>query len=354
MNKCDIMFLTIPLSERNTEMQQNNNGLYISLDGNTVHRYILNESTLEQIEDTTIEDELISTLEIDTSTYVTMVDYIEDLTELPDGERYGEIYEDQVEKVVNKALETAEEIKINDVIMGQLLKASILNVFSEPDDGTAMYWLNIMNNVVYAMKEPLYFRAEMYRFLKENSECDDIDKWFEKCIFADTDLFSRSYELKYAKKDLKGLKPELIKMYFFQSYAEYYSFLLINFAQMKKKVRICQCCGKFFIPKTKRITLYCDRAILLNGRTCKQVAPKLMQKYLKSKDAVLEEYERAKNRNYKRVERFENKLSSKPTDRDLKFSQYDSWMHRMSSAKTMYLQGKLKSDEFLKLIHELD
>lgn len=91
-------------------MQKNNNRLYISLDGNTVHRYILNESTLEQIEDTTIEDELISTLEINTSTYVTMVEYIEDLTELPDGERYGEIYEDQVETVVNKALETAEGI----------------------------------------------------------------------------------------------------------------------------------------------------------------------------------------------------------------------------------------------------
>lgn len=335
-------------------MQQNNNGIYISLDGNIVHRYILNESALEQIEETAIEDELISALEIDTSTYEMMVEYIEDLTELPDGERYGEIYEAQVENVVNKAFETAEEIKINDIIMGQLLKASILNVFSEPDDGTAMYWLNIMNRVIYALKEPLYFRAEMYRFLKENSECDDLDKWFEECIFADTDLFSRSYELKYAKKGLKGLKSELIKMYFFQSYVEYYSFLLINFAQMKKKVRICQCCGKFFIPKTKRITLYCDRVILLNGRTCKQVAPKLMQKYLKRNDAILDEYERAKNRNYKRVERFENKLSSKPTGRDLKFSQYDSWMHRMSSAKTMYLQGNFNAEEFLLLIHELD
>ncbi len=120
-------------------MQRNNNGLYISFDGNTVHRYILNESTLEQIEDSTIENELISTLEINASTYETMVEYIVDLTELPDGEHYGEIYEDQVENVLNKALETAEEIKVNDIIMGQLLKASVLNVFSEPDDGTAMY-----------------------------------------------------------------------------------------------------------------------------------------------------------------------------------------------------------------------
>lgn len=335
-------------------MHQNNNGIYISLDGNAVHRYIINESVLEQIEDSTIEDELISALEINTSTYEIMVEYIENLTELTDGEHYGEIYEVQVENVVNKSLETAEEIKVNDIIMGQLLKASVLNVFSETDDGTAMYWLKFMNNVIYALREPLYFRAEMYRFLKENSECDDLDKWFEECIFADTDLFSRSYELKYAKKALSGLKPELIKMYFFQSYAEYYSFLLINFAQMKKKVRICQCCGKFFIPKTKRITLYCDRAILLNGRTCKQVAPKLMQKYLKRNDAILDEYERAKNRNYKRVERFENKLSRKPTGKDLKFSQYDSWMHRMSSAKTMYLQGNLNAEKFLLLIHELD
>ena len=91
-----------------------------------------------------------------------------------------------------------------------------------------------------------------------------------------------------------------------------------------------------------------------NGRTCKQVAPKLMQKYLKSNDTILDEYERAKNRNYKRVERFENKLSDKPHGKDLLFSRYDSWMLRMSSAKTMYLQGKLNADKFLKLIHELN
>ncbi|MCI8777294.1 MAG: hypothetical protein HFK00_07915 [Oscillospiraceae bacterium] len=335
-------------------MQQNNNGLYIYLEGNTIHRYILNESVLEQIEDTTIEDELISTLEIIASTYEMMVEYVEGLTELPDGEHYGEIYKDQVETVINKALETAEEIKVNDIIMGQLLKASVLNAAFESDNGTAMNWLNLMNDVVYAMKEPLYFRAEMYHILKENSEYDNLDKWFEECVFTDDDLFSRSYKLKYAKKDLKGLKPELIKMYFFQSYAAYYSFLIINFAQMKKKVRICQCCGKFFIPKTKRITLYCDRVITSNGNTCKQVAPKLMQKYLKSKDAILDDYERAKNRNYKRVERFENKLSNKPAGRDLTFSQYNSWMHKMSSAKTMYLQGKLNSEGFSALIHELD
>lgn len=68
-----------------------------------------------------------------------MIKYIEDLTELPDGEHCGEIYEDQVEKVINKALETAEEIKVNDIIIGQLLKSSVLNVFYEPDDGTALY-----------------------------------------------------------------------------------------------------------------------------------------------------------------------------------------------------------------------
>jgi len=39
---------------------------------------------------------------------------------------------------------------------------------------------------------------------------------------------------------------------------------------------------------------------------------------------------------------------------DLTFSRYDSWMYRMSSARTMYLQGKLNADELLNMIHELD
>lgn len=152
-------------------MHQNNNGLYISFNGNTIHRYIHNESTLEQIEDITIEDELISTLKINTSTYITTVEYIENLTELPDEKRYGEIYEDQIEKVVNRALETTEEIMVNDIIMGQLLKTSVLNVFSKSNNGTDMHWLNIMNGVIYSLKETYYILKTILLLYEQCMQC---------------------------------------------------------------------------------------------------------------------------------------------------------------------------------------
>lgn len=63
---------------------------------------------------------------------------------------------------------------------------------------------------------------------------------------------------------------------YFDSLQSYFSFLIMKFLSSKHKVVRCSCCGKFFIPKTKRETLYCDR-IAKNGRTCKQVGPALSE-----------------------------------------------------------------------------
>ncbi|MCH5209236.1 MAG: hypothetical protein J1F04_10140, partial [Oscillospiraceae bacterium] len=60
---------------------------------------------------------------------------------------------------------------------------------------------------------------------------------------------------------------------------------------------------KFFVPKSNRKEVYCDR-IIYNGKSCKEIAPKLLRKVKQQDDSVLKEYELAKNRNYKRVERY--------------------------------------------------
>jgi len=64
--------------------------------------------------------------------------------------------------------------------------------------------------------------------------------------------------------------------------------MLLHFTQLGKPIRSCQCCGRFFVPKTKKIALYCDRVITSDGKTCKQVAPKLMQKLKKQQDTLID------------------------------------------------------------------
>ena len=76
---------------------------------------------------------------------------------------------------------------------------------------------------------------------------------------------------------------------------EYYILLINKFLEMKPNVQRCKCCGNFFVTKTKRKTLYCDRALYKGGKTCKDIAPKAMQKYLAKNDEIIKAYDRAKN-----------------------------------------------------------
>ena len=56
----------------------------------------------------------------------------------------------------------------------------------------------------------------------------------------------------------------LSETYFFNRFDDYYAFMLLHFTQLGKPVRSCQCCGRFFVPKTKKITLGLIIALVLS------------------------------------------------------------------------------------------
>lgn len=118
------------------------NGIYVVLDGNTVHRYLCHHSALSPLADTTVDEELISMLATNSSNYEYICDYIATLSELEGGENFGIISEEQVSEVIDKALEVAAAIMENDDIMGELLYADILNTTNIPDDGTANFFFS--------------------------------------------------------------------------------------------------------------------------------------------------------------------------------------------------------------------
>ncbi len=64
---------------------------------------------------------------------------------------------------------------------------------------------------------------------------------------------------------------------------------------------------------------------------------------------VVEEFDRAKQRMYKRYERAEfiNKESSK---KDLSYGEYYQWLDQAVKARDDYLAGKLSEEEALKVI----
>lgn len=96
--------------------------------------------------------------------------------------------------------------------------------------------------------------------------------------------------------------------------------------------------------------MYCDR-VLKDDKTCKDLGPALKHKLQAQNKKVVEEFDRAKQRMYKRYERAldPNKKASK---RDLSYAEYYEWLENAAEARGAYLAGKLSEKDALKAIRE--
>ena len=326
------------------------NGIYLSLNGDSAVRIISENGLKIQTDVIKIADELLGELEFNLSTYEEAVEHITELSE-PQGEFGEELSEQQFAKVSELALEVADGVRENDLPAGVLLRATIENLLDVPDDGTAMYFLITMNNVIDALREPMHTQYNLYKYLRQCHKFDTPKEWLENSVLRDKDFFRREYWCEFVNYDLFTSEPNLSQVFFFNNYSDYYVFLFLQFAELQKRVLECPCCGKFFVPQSNRKVVYCDR-IIYNGKSCKEIAPKLLRKVKQQDDSVFKEYELAKNRNYKRVGRYENADSDSKV-MQMEFSQYKAWLERAGAAKKLYLQGKVSAEEFRAIIQEL-
>ena len=137
----------------------------------------------------------------------------------------------------------------------------------------------------------------------------------------------------------------------FRSIKNYFQFLLINYLNSNPNVARRFCCGQYFIPKTRKTTLYCDR-VISNGKTCKEVAPAIKHKIAVDIDPVLKAFERTKQKMYKRYERAAYALKQLP--KGISIEKYWDWSEAASAARDKYLKGELTAEEALKIIEVND
>lgn len=322
------------------------NGIYLSVDGDDAVRVIIENSTKIQTDRIKISEELIGELEYDLSNYEIVLEHIIEKTEPLDD--IGAYSEEQLTDVSDAALELADGVRENDLASGVLLRATVNRLLDFEDDGTAMCLMTTMSNIVDALREPLDTRYILYKYLKSQSEFDTHDKWLETNVLFEGYFFRRDYPCEIINYDLFTNEPKLSQVLFFDNYSDYFVFLFLKFVEQQRRVLECPCCGKLFVPKSNRAEMYCDR-VLIDGKTCKQIAPKLARKLKQRNDPLLEEYEKAKNRNYKRVERYENSDGNSGVMR-LTFNEYKAWLDKAGEMKRLYLQGNVSAEEFSEFI----
>ena len=110
------------------------------------------------------------------------------------------------------------------------------------------------------------------------------------------------------------------------------------------KIRVCQNCGKYFIPN-KAKEIYCDY-MNDDGYRCRNVAPgQTYKKNLENNKALLE-YRRTYNQKFNVVSR------AKEEDKNKLREEFDKWKKLAQSKVKEYKQGKITEDELFKWIME--
>ena len=332
------------------------NGIYIAEDSDgIVYRWLIHRGELSLLPESDYGTELIDLLDLNIKKFRLAIYEIKKLCKF-DVMKGDIIGVDDVNAVLTKSQELARNISNSREVTGELLLAAIANASAITDDHTAMYFLNIMRGAVEALEELPYIVKKIYGLMYDCDEFDDPKEWYEQEIMIEKELFRRRYRSEFINHIGRQQFTKYMQVYFFDNCADYYSYMLIKFASLHKQVRQCRCCGKLFIPINKKNTMYCSRVFNEKGQTCKEIGPKIMSKEKNKSDPMLEEYERVKNKNYKRYDRQNyrsDKFKDRVNEKELSFDEYQEWQQEASAARAEYLKGTLSAEEFGKVINKL-
>ena len=128
------------------------------------------------------------------------------------------------------------------------------------------------------------------------------------------------------------------------SVTEYINILFYAFVSNNPVVSVCNNCDRLFVPKTKKLTFYCDRATNEHA-TCKQIGAKNKHNDKIETDPVLKAYQLEKHR----IEMY--CLRSKQDKYDF-FDDYFDWLKIFEPKIAEYKTGNYDGDKLIAEIKE--
>lgn len=316
-------------------------GLYVTPDKNdTIKRKLVTKSGTETVDSVSIKDELINFSARKTGWYLDAIRNIRDYACAVTEEAFehnGEININRFDVFMAEVNVFLEGLEKEPII--QTLTLAFLEDSVKEDDGSAMFICEAMTEISYCIEELYAFKIVLNNIFLDYMNYGTVN--------------SHRYPfLKHSEfKTIQTFDDTLKTQYYFRAPVKYYSFMLMQFLSSKPIVSRCENCGEFFVPKTKKKTLYCDR-LFSNGKTCKEVAPKLKHKDLAANDPVIEAYDRTQRKMYKRLER----ALTLPIGgvRFMDYETYDNWLESAKEAKRKYVFGQLTAEEALAIIEVND
>ena len=315
-------------------------GVYVSLlPGGKIKRDIVRQSGDVSLEDTTIQDELILYSELCMVYYAFIVDRIHlsaqflcvDANSIPTP---GKINRNVYEFILDTAADLVDALSEETPLLGILLQTTLEDL--PVDDGSTEGCLHFCAELIQRLVDVMQFQFVVNEVLHDLSEHLPLDP----------EMYNGLWEMH--TDGVLSMDTSLSPRYHFRSTVDYYHFLLLHFVAEKPNVARCQCCGRYFIPKTKKVTFYCDR-VIKDDQTCKHWGPLLKHQLEASHKKVVATFDRVKRRMYKRYERAEF-VNQAPSDKDLTYGEYYAWLDQATAARDAYLGGAISEEQALTMI----
>ena len=122
--------------------------------------------------------------------------------------------------------------------------------------------------------------------------------------------------------------------------------LMLYFSQSRQRIARCECCFGYFIPKTKRATIYCDR--VFDGKSCKAAGSGWKYTAAMDRDAVLRIYDTLR---HERAASYSEYMGLFKGRSDPEYvNSYEAWCASASAAREAYLAREIDAAEFLRRI----
>lgn len=311
-----------------------NDGLYVNLKNkNIIERVMVRNDIVTELEPIDYRIDIQNFCDCDLSDFEDEIDRLYAL-------QYSDADEDKLRYIINKCYDIANEINLRNETLGALLAGTFSDIVCnkklllefESRDSLK----DAATTLTVRLLEILHIQRKVKNFFPCIANMDILGKYIDE-------LVPKAVLYKSIKVYESGKETDYV---FFDYVKYYYDYLMFLFYNRKEAVSECEFCNKYFIPKTKKKTLYCDR-VFKDGKTCKEIGPILKHKMLAENDLVLQTYNKEKNKMYKRMERAD---IYGETPKAITPEEYFAWLDMASSAKNLYLNNELSQTEALEII----
>lgn len=302
-------------------------GLLLKIDdAGNISGYVQENDNKIPIKNTTIKDELINFSEEDFEEYYELQNEIRKVYK-----SYPEENEERFALIKDLTAKAEKALAKFRTFYG-LLNRLMIEDFLGEDDGTESY-LREYAGYLDQIKTIQFFVLHFFNDFSNQREIDVNDDFNYKSVQISTVFYFEDNKSK--------------QMYHIRNLTEYYFLMLHLFVKNEYRICRCQFCGRYFVPKTKKKTLYCDR-VLKNGKTCKEYAPRLKHRILANRNEVLKAFDTQRGKMYKRYERTLNTPDT--LEKPLSFEKYYDWLEKARTARDNYLEQKISKEEALDII----